>query len=114
MPFEPQPSLWKFSRNFKEEESTDIKNEQVNHPAHYTAHPSGIEAITITSGFCFSLGNVIKYVWRAGLKSPDPLPDLKKALWYLQFHIRSLEEAKHGGRTGGGGGGSGPRNGAGH
>lgn len=71
--------------------------EQVDHPSHYTAHPSGIEAITITSGFGFALGNVIKYVWRAGLKNPDPLPDLKKARWYLDYHIQQLEREKDGG-----------------
>jgi hypothetical protein len=115
MPFEPQPSIWKFTRTKEPEPVTEVADE-VNHPSHYNAHPSGIEAITVTSGFCFSLGNVIKYVWRAGLKNPDPLPDLKKALWYLQFHIRSLEEDKDGGGFGlgdGRGGGSGPRNGAG-
>lgn len=85
--------------------------EQVNHPVHYTAHPSGIEAITITAGFGFCLGNVIKYVWRAGLKSPDPLPDLKKARWYLDYHIKMLEGAKHGGERGESGG---PCDGAGH
>lgn len=112
MPFDPQPAFWKFTRT-KDDDKVPAadKKEQVNHPAHYTAHPSGIEAITITSGFCFALGNVIKYVWRAGIKSPDPLPDLKKALWYLQYHINALEEERRGGRGSGGGG---PGDGAGH
>lgn len=103
MPCDPQPGHWQFCRSRKGDEPVTAKKEQVNHPAHYTAHPSGIEAITITSGFCFALGNVIKYVWRAGLKSPDPLPDLKKARWYLDYHIRMLEESKDG--SGGPGGG---------
>lgn len=96
MPFDPQPSIWKFRRTEGDDEPVSIGQEQVDHPPHYTAHPSGIEAITITSGFCFSLGNVIKYVWRAGLKSADPLPDLKKAQWYLDYHIKMLEGAKDG------------------
>jgi hypothetical protein len=97
VPFDPQPSLWKFRRHEGDDKAPEVKKEeQVNHPAHYTSHPSGIEAITVTSGFGFVLGNVIKYVWRAGLKSTDPLPDLKKARWYLDYHIKSLEDAKDG------------------
>lgn len=107
MPFHPAPNIWKFTRTKDDDvvpQGTGQSEEQVNHPDHYTSHPSGIEAITITSGFGFLLGNVIKYVWRAGLKSADPLPDLKKARWYLDYHIAQLEAAKHGG-TGGGPGG---------
>jgi hypothetical protein len=32
----------------------------------------------------FCLGNAIKYIWRAGLKSDDPDQDLAKAIWYLE------------------------------
>lgn len=35
----------------------------------------------------FALGNVIKYVVRAGRKTPDAKADLEKALWYLQREI---------------------------
>lgn len=73
--------------------------DQVNNPTHYNSHPSGIEAIAITAGFCFSLGNVIKYVWRAGLKDSDPMPDLLKARWYLDYHIKALEEQTTDGRS---------------
>lgn len=59
----------------------------VNHPAHYTSHPSGVECITITEHFGFNVGNAIKYLWRAGLKSPDAKQDLEKALWYVQREI---------------------------
>ncbi len=60
--------------------------EAVNHPAHYMAHPSGIECIQITEHMNFCLGNVIKYVWRAGLKGEE-LEDLRKARWYLDREI---------------------------
>ena len=56
--------------------------ETVNHPPHYTAHPSGIEAIDVCEHMSFCLGNAVKYLWRAGQKG-DRLEDLKKALWYL-------------------------------
>jgi hypothetical protein len=41
----------------------------------------------------FSLGNTVKYISRAGKKGKDKeLEDLRKALWYLQHHIGTLEE----------------------
>jgi hypothetical protein len=63
----------------------------VNHPIHYTDHPSGIECIQITEHMNFNLGNAIKYVWRAGLKG-KPLEDLKKAVWYINREIARLEK----------------------
>ena len=69
------------------EKQTD---DPVNHPAHYTKHPSGIECIQVTRWFNFNLGNVIKYVWRAGNKG-NALEDLKKARWYLDDEINRRE-----------------------
>jgi hypothetical protein len=63
----------------------------VNHPIHYTDHPSGIECIQITEHMNFNLGNAIKYVWRAGLKGKR-LEDLKKAVWYINREIARLEK----------------------
>jgi hypothetical protein len=68
--------------------------DSVNHPTHYNAHPSGVECITVTEHMNFNLGNAVKYVWRAGLKSEDPITDLKKARWYLDREIARLEKAK--------------------
>lgn len=68
------------------------ETETVDHPSHYTSHPSGVEAITITEGFNFNIGNAIKYCWRAGLKSPDPIEDLKKAAWYVNREISRREK----------------------
>ncbi len=62
----------------------------VKAPKHYTSHPSGIECITIAREFSYSLGCVIKYVWRAGLKSENPIEDLLKARQYLDFEIERL------------------------
>ena len=62
----------------------------VNHPAHYNEHPSGVECITIVEGFNFNLGNAIKYIWRAGLKSDNAAEDLQKALWYIRREIERL------------------------
>jgi len=63
----------------------------VNHPPHYSAHPSGVECITVTEHMNFCLGNATKYIWRAGLKSVDPIEDLRKARWYLDREIARLE-----------------------
>lgn len=58
----------------------------VNHPAHYAAHPSGVECIQITEHMNFCLGNAIKYIWRADLKN-DPIYDLRKAVFYINREI---------------------------
>jgi hypothetical protein len=62
----------------------------VNHPSHYTSHPSGIECIQITEHMNFCLGNAIKYIWRAGLKGKDPIQDLQKARFYIDREIKRL------------------------
>jgi hypothetical protein len=63
--------------------------DMVNHPPHYTNHPSGVECITITEHMGFNLGNCVKYIWRAGEKG-NLLEDLKKARWYLDREITRL------------------------
>lgn len=62
----------------------------VDHPAHYTAHPSGVECIQITEHMGFCLGNAVKYIWRAGEKG-NVVEDLRKARWYLDREITRLE-----------------------
>lgn len=75
------------------------KEDNVNHPKHYTSHPSGIECITITRHYCFAIGNAIKYLWRAGLKKDASLEDkqkeiedLEKAIWYIKDRIKQLKD----------------------
>lgn len=63
----------------------DQKVDEVNHPLHYTSHPSGVECIDVTEHMSFNLGNAIKYIWRADLKGG--VVDLQKAVWYLQREI---------------------------
>lgn len=62
----------------------------VDHPPHYTEHPSGVECIAITEHFNFCLGNAIKYIWRAGLKG-DAVEDLKKARWYIDRELKNRD-----------------------
>jgi len=63
----------------------------VDHPAHYNAHPTGVECIDIIEHYTFNIGNAIKYLWRAGFKSKDPVEDLEKAVWYTMREIAKLK-----------------------
>ena len=68
--------------------------EPVNHPDHYGGASNIYEAIKVIDAWQlgFSLGNTVKYISRAGKKNPDKeLEDLKKAKWYLDHHIKNLE-----------------------
>ena len=60
--------------------------DSVEHPAHYTSHPSGVECITVAEHMNFCLGNALKYIWRAGLKG-DAIEDLRKARFYIDREI---------------------------
>lgn len=62
-------------------------SDPVNHPKHYTSHPSGIECIQVTRHMNFCLGNAIKYIWRADEKG-KAIEDLDKAIFYLQEEKR--------------------------
>lgn len=64
--------------------------DNVNHPKHYTSHPSGIEIIQITEHMGFCLGNAVKYIMRCDLKGSD-IEDLQKAVWYIN---REIEKRK--------------------
>lgn len=60
-------------------------------PDHYS-YPGGVQVIDLTRHMDFLLGNVVKYVARAGRKG-NRLEDLKKAETYLRWAIED-EEAK--------------------
>lgn len=64
-----------------------VVDDTVNHPKHYTSHPSGIECIQITEHMGFNLGNATKYIWRADLKH-DAIEDLRKAKWYIERELK--------------------------
>lgn len=66
----------------------------VSHPLHYGGEGNPYEAIKVIEAWKldFSLGNVIKYISRAGKKDPSLIEDLKKARWYLDRFISNLEK----------------------
>ena len=70
-------------------------SDQIKHPQHYGGEDNIYEAIKVIEDWSlgFNLGNVIKYISRAGKKSKETeIQDLKKALFYLQRQIDNLEK----------------------
>lgn len=70
----------------------------INHPQHYTLGKIEVIDFIEDKGLNFNLGNVVKYVARAGHKKSSgksvdakALEDLKKAQWYLNREISSRE-----------------------
>lgn len=71
------------------------QKDNVNHPRHYTDHPSGIECIEVVRHMNFNVGNAIKYLWRHGKKDKKKtIEDLKKAAFYIQDEIQKLSQKK--------------------
>jgi hypothetical protein len=69
------------------------KKEMIDHPDHYNSGKieviEFIKSLGIDEDFC--IGNAIKYLSRYKLKE-DPIADLKKARWYIDYLINKLEE----------------------
>ena len=65
---------------------TPKADDPVNHPEHYTSHPSGVECIQITEHMGFCIGNAVKYLWRADMKG-RAIEDLEKARFYIDREI---------------------------
>lgn len=63
-----------------------IKPDAVNHPVHYTSHPSGVEVLDLTREMPFGPGNAIKYILRRDLKG-DVVENIDKAIFYLTDSI---------------------------
>lgn len=70
-----------------------MPTDNVDHPAHYNAHPSGVECIDIVEHMGFNVGNAIKYLWRSDHKNA-PIEDLKKARWYIDREIQKRGKMK--------------------
>jgi hypothetical protein len=67
--------------------------EKVNHPPHYKPGVYEVIIVIEAHNLGFHIGNVVKYVLRAGSKPGEwELEDLKKAQWYLNRRIEQLEQ----------------------
>ena len=71
----------------------------INHPQHYTLGKIEVIDFIEDKGLNFNLGNVVKYVARAGHKKSSgksvdakALEDLKKARWYIEREIATREK----------------------
>ena len=67
--------------------------EAVNNPEHYGGKQNTYEAIKVIEAWDlnFHLGNVVKYISRAGKKDKTKLKeDIEKAKWYLDRFIGTL------------------------
>ena len=77
----------KWQKQFNACYGLDKSPDMINHPPHYTNHPSGVECIQITEHMGFCLGNALKYIWRADLKG-NAIEDLEKARFYIDREIQ--------------------------
>ena len=71
--------------------------ESVNHPDHYGGGENPYEAIKVIEAWdlSFCLGNVVKYISRAGKKDQSKtIEDLEKASWYLNREISKIKKLK--------------------
>lgn len=73
-----------------------MKKNNVDHPPHYGGDTT-YEVIKVIEAWDlnFHLGNVIKYVSRAGKKDPSAtIEDLQKAKWYLERYLEEYQTIK--------------------
>lgn len=75
--------------NTLEEQAVELKEDVINHPSHYTRGKIEVIDFIEDQQLPYHLGNVIKYIARAGYKG-DKLEDLKKARWYLDRYINEV------------------------
>ena len=66
-------------------------NDNINHPIHYNTGKIEVIDFIEDQKLGFSLGNVVKYVCRAGKKNDNAIEDLEKAKWYLEREISFLK-----------------------
>lgn len=80
-------------------ESANRNTEQVSHPSHYAwlKDLCGVEPLDICRHLDFNTGNAIKYLLRKDkvdgnkTKTEKRIEDLRKAVFYIQDEIKSLE-----------------------
>ena len=69
-----------------------MKNDNVNHPSHYTYGKIEVIDAIEAWGLNFHRGNAVKYIARAGKKNiANEVEDLEKAVWYINREIERLK-----------------------
>jgi hypothetical protein len=87
---------WKRLDQWDDNETVEQSaNDPVNHPPHYQGKVECIDAIEAALGddgfVACCRGNAMKYLYRAGRKG-ELVEDLRKAAWYLERAIKTLEK----------------------
>lgn len=77
-----------------DETKEEFELDPVNHPQHYTTHPSCVETIDITRHLEFDLGNAWKYLMRFRYKG-KPIEDMEKAVWYLRDYVKNMTKDRY-------------------
>ena len=67
-----------------------VPSDPVNDPSHYTRGKIEVIEFIEDQRLSYHLGNVLKYICRAGFKNNE-VEDLKKAAWYLNRYIGLIE-----------------------
>lgn len=87
-------------KNIEDKVMCKNTEDRINHPRHYTYGEIEVIDFIEDKELNFNLGNVVKYVARAGKKKSKgksldakALEDLKKAAWYLNREIATREKA---------------------
>ena len=91
---EEEPVSWTSKKPAPfDENGQPTDSDPINHPSHYTSHPSGVECIAIVRHMSFNLGAATKYIWRNGLKPGNAaVQDLEKAIWHIRDEIKRLQK----------------------
>ena len=70
-----------------------MKNDNVNHPSHYTDGKIEVIDFIEDKKLNFHRGNAVKYIARAGKKNiANEVEDLEKAVWYINREIERLKK----------------------
>jgi len=73
------------------------KPDAVAHPKHYNQGKIEVIEFIEDKKLNYHKGNAIKYISRAGIKNKDKeIEDLRKAIWYLQREIATIEASNSG------------------
>lgn len=95
----PDKNISMEGKYMKEVIKTLTEKELVNHPSHYGGEDDPYESIKVIEAWNlgFRLGNAVKYISRCGKKDlkgdvlKSTVEDLRKASWYLDREITTLE-----------------------
>ena len=79
-------------RQLNLELQANAQSDVIKNPKHYEQYEFEPVSFIMKNELSFWMGNVIKYIMRAGTKeNTDEIQDLKKAIRYIEMRINQLE-----------------------